>query len=115
MMRKSLILIVFVGLLAPTIAALCQSQCHFMSDSEHSTQSALVAADAQRMECCAIQQPVLKKPIAELPSNSVKASLLDAPITSFSVTPDKSYFMQEGLPGPSSCCVTTSSSPILRV
>ena len=115
MRRKMQHAVVLVALLAPTFAALCQWQCHFMSDPESPLTLKAAAPAAARMECCAYQESVLKKPIAELSSKTTVAKLLEAPPRMSAEVFDRPFIIHENPPGAGFLFTPLSSSSILRI
>ena len=115
MMRKILLSVVAIALLAPILATLGQWQCHFMPSSESPMTHELLLPAAHRMECCAVRKVVLKKPLAELTSKFAPASLLDAPLKMAEGILDRRSILQESPPWPTALSAVLSSSPILRI
>ena len=115
MRRKMQHAVVLVALLAPTFAALCQWQCHFMSDPESPLALKAATPAAARMECCANQQSVLRKLIPELGSKTTLAKLLEAPPRMSAEVFDSPFITHESPPGAGFFFTPLSSSSILRI
>lgn len=115
MFRKTLLLVFTIALLAPILATLCQSQCHFMSSSEPPVTHEFLVPTAYEMECCANQEIVLKKPFAELTAKFAPARILDSPLKIQQVNLDGHLITHESPPGPTALPAYLSSSPILRI
>jgi hypothetical protein len=73
------------------------------------------APAAARMECCANQQTVLKKPIAELSSKTTLAKLFEAPPRISADVVDGPFIIHESPPGAGFLFSPLSSSSILRI
>ena len=114
-MRKVQLLLVTMALLAPTLAAVCQWQCHFMSSPESPMTHELLVPATHRMECCANQEIVLKKPFAELTAKFAPARFLDSPLKTQPDNLDGHFIAHRGPPGPTALPAFKSSSTILRI
>jgi hypothetical protein len=115
MMRKILLSVVVIALLAPILVTLCQWQCHFMSSSESPMTHELLVPATHRMECCANQEVVLKKPLAAFTAKFAPARLLDAPLKMSEGILDRRFITHESPSGPTTVPAFISSSPILRI
>ena len=113
MMRKVQLAVVLVALLAPTFAALCQWQCHFMSSPVSPVTHELLPPAGHRMECCANQELVLKKPAAELTSKVARS--LDLPGKIQLQNLDSQVITHESPPGLALLPAFHSSPRILRI
>jgi hypothetical protein len=67
------------------------------------------------MECCASQQDVLKKPIAELASRTTTSGLLDSPPRASLEVRDAEFIIHESPPGVALRSSPLLSSSILRI
>jgi len=114
-MRKLLLSVVVIALLAPILAALCQWQCHFMASPDSPMTHELLVPGAHQMECCAVREVVLKKPLPEPTSKFAPARSLDPLPKAHLETFDGYRISNESPPGPAALPAFISSSPILRV
>lgn len=114
-MRKILLAVVMMALLAPILAALCQWQCHFMSSPESPITHQLLVPATQRMECCANQEVVLKKPLPVLTSKFAPTKSLIPALQARLEFAAKHRITHGGPPGPTPLSAFISSSPILRI
>ena len=114
-MRKIMLAVVMMALLTPILAALCQWQCHFMPGSESPMTHQLLVPATQRMECCANQEVVLKKPLPVLTPKFAPATSLDPALQARLEVPERHRITHEGPPGATPLSAFISSSPILRI
>ena len=114
-MRKVLPSVVVIALLAPILASLCQWQCRFMFIPESPLTLEILAPGAHQMDCCAVREVVLKKPLPELTSKYAPATLLDPVPNAHPAILDGYQISNESPPGPIVLPAFLSSPSILRI
>lgn len=115
MRRKIQAVLVLVALLAPSLAALCQWQCHFMPSSEAAARYGLTAPPTHRMECCAVQETALRTPAAAPRSSSGAPAPLVLPPAAFPRPVLEQPVLCESPPGTALLAIPPIQRSVLRI